>query len=422
MKILILGLNYVPEKVGIAVYTTGLAEAMVAAGHEVKVVAARPYYPAWTIMEGHNSRTYKQSNENGVNIIRCPLYIPSKPSGLKRILHHFSFRFWSFFPMFKAALFWKPDVILSVAPSLIAAPTATFVSKFCKAITWLHIQDFEVEAAFATGLLENKGFLGKLALSFETNIQRRYDMVSSISPQMCRKLVQKGISKNAIFEFRNWADTSAIKPLSRSSIYREKWNITSDHVALYSGNIANKQGINIIIEVARKLEHRKDLTFVICGEGPNRENLQKSAMGLSNVRFYDLQPKENLEELMNLATVHLLPQLKNTADLVLPSKLTNMLASARPVVATAMPGTGLAEEVEGCGLVVEPENSEMFRNALEKLLDDERLYAELSQAARQRAELRWDKETILENVLSVVKQNQDKQNNGSRPESESDFK
>lgn len=419
MKILILGLNYTPEKVGIAVYTSGMAEALVESGHEVKVVAGRPYYPGWKIADGQNGWTYKKSTENGVSITRCPLYVPSKPTGLKRILHHFSFRVWSFFPMLRAALFWKPDVILSVAPSLIAAPVATFASKLCNARTWLHIQDFEVEAAFATGLLENKNLFGKFALCFETNILRKFDTVSSISPQMCSKLIKKGVSENAIYEFRNWADTNAIKPITRSSKYRKEWNITSDHVALYSGNIANKQGISIIIEVAKKLEHRKDLTFVICGEGPNRKNLQKAAEGLSNIRFYDLQPKENLEELMNLATVHLLPQLKNAADLVLPSKLTNMLASGRPVIATAMPGTGLADEVEGCGLVVDPENSDMFLKAIEKLLDNKTEYNNFSRAARQRAETRWSKDTILARMFNVLgrKQGSEYSSVANKPES-----
>ncbi|MFC7292949.1 WcaI family glycosyltransferase [Hirschia litorea] len=396
MKILILGLNYAPEKVGIAVYTTGMAEALVEKGHDVRVVAGRPYYPGWKIMDGHTGWTYKKSTENGVKVTRCPHYVPKNPSGLKRILHHFSFRIWSFFPMLKAALFWKPDIVLAVAPSLIAAPVATFVAKLCGAKTWLHVQDFEVEAAFATGLLKGESSIGRLARGFENKAIQNFDKVSSISPQMCAKLIkEKGVPEDAVYEFRNWADVDVIKPLDRPSKYREEWNITTEHVALYSGNIANKQGIKIIVQAAKQLAHRKDLTFVICGEGPNRKNLRQAAEGLDNIKFFDLQPKENLNELMNLATIHMLPQIKGAADLVLPSKLTNMLASGRPVVATTMGNTGLANEIFKCGIITEPENVAEFVVALEQLLNDKIQYADFAKSARLRAEETWSGSAIL---------------------------
>ena len=44
MRILIVSLNYAPEPIGIGPYTTGLAEWLSARGHEVEVLAGRPYY------------------------------------------------------------------------------------------------------------------------------------------------------------------------------------------------------------------------------------------------------------------------------------------------------------------------------------------------------------------------------------------
>ena len=53
------------------------------------------------------------------------------------------------------------------------------------------------------------------------------------------------------------------------------WSIETPHVALYSGNIANKQGIEIVLDAAVVLADRSDLTFVICGQGPNRAMLEE---------------------------------------------------------------------------------------------------------------------------------------------------
>ena len=104
---------------------------------------------------------------------------------------------------------------------------------------------------------------------------------------------------------------------------------------------------------------------------------------------------ERLSDLVGMADVHLLPQIKGAADLVLPSKLTNMLASGRPVIATADPDTALADEVRGAGLVVPPGDVVAAAQALTRLLDDPALRTELGAEARRRAEERWDMGAIL---------------------------
>ena len=58
--------------------------------------------------------------------------------------------------------------------------------------------------------------------------------------------------------------------------------------------------------------------------------------------------------MLTMADLHLLPQIAEVADLVLPSKLSNILASGRPEVATSDSGTRLNAEVDGCGLIPHP--------------------------------------------------------------------
>jgi colanic acid biosynthesis glycosyl transferase WcaI len=396
MRILILGLNYAPEKVGIAVYTSGMAEALVTRDHQVQVISGQPYYPAWAIFDGYSKIWFDRRMENNVDVTRAPHYVPSQPSGAKRLVHHATFALAAFFPTIIRAFTWRPDVILTVAPSLASTPVALLAAKLSGAHSWLHVQDFEVEAAFATGLLTEKSFMGKFAQAFEKFILRSFDRVSTISPQMVRKLVEKNIKTSSLVEFRNWSDIRNVYPLTAASALKDEWNIKTPSVALYSGNIANKQGIEIIVEVARLLSSRTDLTFVICGEGPNRSTLEQRAIGLGNIQFHNLQPVNRLNDVVNLATVHLLPQLGGAADLVLPSKLTNMLASGRPVVASAATGTGIAIELEGCGICTPPDNADEMAKAISYILDNPAQYAAMSTTARKRAEERWAKDGILD--------------------------
>ena len=394
MEVLILGLNYAPEPVGIGPCTASMAEALAEAGHRVRVICAKPYYPDWRPDPAYAGGGVRRGVENGVEVLRVPIYVPSRPGGINRIVHYLSFALAAFLPLLVEALRRRPAVVIAIAPSLIAALVGRLVARLTGARFWLHVQDFEVEAAFATGLLPRSGLVAWLAHRFERRALDA-DCVSTISPQMCAGLERRGIARSRIFELRNGADLTGIVPLDRPSSYRREWGIDRPHVAVYSGNIAGKQGLETVIEAARLLRHRRDLLFVICGSGPARAALVRAATGLDNVQFRGLQPRERLPELLGIASVHLLPQIDGVADLVLPSKLTNMLASGRPVAATAVAGTALAAEVEGCGVLSAPGDPRALATSILQVIDDTPLRMRLGGGARRRAEERWDRRRIL---------------------------
>jgi colanic acid biosynthesis glycosyl transferase WcaI len=111
---------------------------------------------------------------------------------------------------------------------------------------------------------------------------------------------------------------------------------------------------------------------------------------------------ERLNDLLNAADIHLLPQRADAADLVMPSKLAFMLASGKPVIAGAAAGTALARAIEGCGITVAPGDAAAMAGAIGELARDEPRRRELGGHARARAIAEWDREAILaayENVL-----------------------
>ncbi len=142
---------------------------------------------------------------------------------------------------------------------------------------------------------------------------------------------------------RNWVDTSAIAPAPKAgNAFRAELKINDDaFVALYAGHLGVKQALDVVIAAARRLRGRGDIRFVIAGAGPLSGALKAASADLPNVLFLPLQPAERLNELLGMADLHLLPQHGGVADLVMPSKLGGMLASGRPIVAAADPGSEL---------------------------------------------------------------------------------
>lgn len=395
MKILIYGINYAPEMTGIGKYSGEMAGRLAIRGHEVRVVTAPPYYPEWQLGKGYRAWRYSREKLDGVDIWRCPLWIPQKPSGLKRILHLLTFALLSL-PAMIIQLRWRPDVVLVVVPALFCAPGAAVIGRLVRARTWIHIQDFEVDAAFNMGLLR-VGWLRRVLLGIERWLLRRFDRVSTISRRMLERLAAKGVPPSQLVFFPNWVDTDQIYPLNRSSLYRKELCLGKNEiVALYSGNMGQKQGLEIVIEAARKISSEKNVHFVLCGEGAASANLRRLAKRLQNVIWLRLQPADRLNELLNLADIHLLPQRADAADLVMPSKLTGIFASGRPVVATAAEGTEVWSIVNSCGVSTPPGDVNALAEAIKNFAHDPDKRRLMGMNARKYAEQYLDKKAVLE--------------------------
>lgn len=393
MKILIISTNYSPELTGIGKYSGEMAEWLANKGHDVTVICAPPYYPEWKIQKPYNSWQYKYEKINGVNVVRCPIWVPASVTGLKRILHLFSFAC-SSFPIVLAQLLKKNDVIFTVEPSFLNSFSALLLSKLSNAKSILHIQDFEIDVAFELGIIKND-FLKKLLLFIERKTMSKFDIVSTSSEAMVELLLKKNLQKEKTYLFPNWVDTSSIYPLHNVRKYRDELDIPDNHkVALYSGNMGEKQGLEIIIEAAKFLQ-QKDITFIMCGAGVALKRLMNSSKDLKNILWIDLQPLENLNQLLNTADIHLLPQLPGAADLLMPSKLNGMLSSGKPIVATAEQNTQIEKVVKHCGIVVPPNKIEEFSNAIILLADDDNLSSALGVAARNYAETWLEYEAIM---------------------------
>jgi colanic acid biosynthesis glycosyl transferase WcaI len=308
-------------------------------------------------------------------------------------LHLLSFAIMSF-PVMMWQISWRPEVVLTVAPAFMCAPAGLLTAWLCRAKRWLHLQDFEIDVAFKMGLLKGR-MLQRIVLRMEGSLLRRFDTVSTISRRMIQRLLSKGVLAGNARYFPNWVDLAGTKPPKNGS-YRAELGIPQEPiVVLFSGTLSGKQGLMVIPEAARLLAYRSDIIFVVCGDGVIKPQIESAAAGLKNVRFMPLQPSECVSDLLGMADIHLLPQSPDAADLALPSKLSGMLASGRPVIATCRQGTEISEIVSKCGMVVAPENGAELARAIAELADNPEARALLGHRARRFAEENFERDAVL---------------------------
>ena len=402
-RLLVVSLNYAPDLTGIGKYVSEMTEWLSSKRRqlEIRVITAPPYYPAWCVHSGYSSHLYKKERIAGIVTYRCPLWIPRRPRGWSRVLHLLSFALSSLPVLLWQAVSWRPHVVFVVEPPLGVAPGAWLAAKLCRARTWLHVQDLEIDAAFDLGLVRGS-FFRRAVLAVESGLMRAFDRVSNISERMQSRLVEKGVDRRRIIFFPNWVDMSLIRPMEGANELRAELGIPpGTRVLLYSGNMGEKQGLDILVEVARRVTDAEVL-FLLCGDGVTRPRLETAAANLGNVRFIALQPMSRLNELLNLAEVHLLPQRAVAEDLVMPSKLTAILASGRPVVATARSGSDVALAAGEGGIVVPPGDIDAFATALRTLLEDADLRRRLGVSGRAYAVANWDRELVLQRAFAEL--------------------
>src|SRR6202011_3699319 len=126
------------------------------------------------------------------------------------------------------------------------------VARASDAASWLHVQDFEVDAAFDLGLLPAKGAVHAMALGLEKIFTCAFSRVSSISTRMLERALTKGVPAGDAILFPNWVDIDAVYP-QRADVpnsFREELDLQGKIILLYSGNMGAKQGLELLAPLA----------------------------------------------------------------------------------------------------------------------------------------------------------------------------
>ena len=403
LKLLIYTLNYEPELTGVGKYSAELAHWLADRGHQVTVVTALPYYPEWKLHAGYRTGYFgacQRSSREGLRVYRSWLWVPSKPNGRNRVVHLLSFALMSV-PLLLRAFVARPNLVFVVMPTLVAAPAAAGLAFLFGARRWLHVHDFEIDAALKLQVLDlgpsrHGSALTRAAFAVERRLLAVFERVSTISDGMLARLRNKGVTDQRSLKFPNWVDLSALKaPIGANPVRRELGLDPADILVMYAGNMGEKQGLDIVIDAARLLNGLPRLHFLMVGEGSARAALQLNAANLSNITWWPLQTKERLSNLLHAADIHVLPQRAGAADLVMPSKLGPMLASGRLVIGTADAGTELGDTLEAVGVRVPPGDATLLAASLLAWSEPCAPRAARGTAGRSFVETTLERDTVL---------------------------
>lgn len=369
-RLLLIGGNFAPELTGIGKYNGEMARWLADNGYECIVITSFPHYPQWKIQPPYTKSRYwykkEQLQDGRIIVYRCPQYIPNQPSGSKRVLMDISFALSATVRLLIQLFKKKADVVMVVAPPFHLGLLGILYSRIRKADFVYHIQDLQIEAARDLRMISSSLVI-KMLFGIERFILKKATVVSSISEGMINKIRNK--SNSVVTSFPNWVDVQLFHPLANKDQIKTVYGFSSnDKVILYAGAIGEKQGLEAILHVAATVRHLPHIQFLICGAGPYREQLHQQAISraLNNVHFRDPEPFSSFNQLLNMADVHLVIQKASAGDLVMPSKLTTILAVGGLAVVTANEQTSLHKVVteNKMGIVVPADDAQALATGI----------------------------------------------------------
>jgi colanic acid biosynthesis glycosyl transferase WcaI len=404
VRVHIIGINYWPEQTGIAVFSTGRAEYLAAKGHQVTMCTAVPYYPQWRVLEEYRGRGFRRESRAGVDIHRCPLYVPRRVTTVRRMLHEASFVVAAFLRSLCAP---RPDVVVVVSPPLGLAVAAVLLSLWWRVPYLFDVEDLQPDTAVDLGMVR-PGLFTRILYAVERLAYRHAAAVSTLTESMRERIIEKGVSPATVQRLGLWVDPEllTLDVQQPDAELRRELGVGDAFLVLHIGNMGVKQGLDVVIEAARSAPEDAEIRYVLVGDGAVRAALEARSrdLGLSNFSIVPLMPRDRFLRLLATADVCLVTQQRSVADVVFPSKVLTLLASGKPVVAAVSPESAVARAITaaGAGIVVEPENPAALRDAIERLRDDLEMRRRMGARGREYSRRQWDRESTLQRLESTL--------------------
>jgi len=391
---------------GPASYITTLAEYLVSSGDSVTVLTSPPHYPHWKFYPGYGQSFYKRTEENGVDVVRGPLYVPASPTALKRIAYDLSYTLSS---LMKGVTLRQCDVVICVSPPLTIGLTAEIIGFLKKCPFILHIMDLIPDAPVALGMLKNRSIISALH-RLEKHVYNSAGGIAAITPGFSRNLKNKGIKNlEKIALIPIWVDTDEINPGVDGNEFRQRFNIPlEDFVVTYSGNMGNKQGLETLIEAAALMSNGTsgETRFLMVGEGAQKEYLYNLSIEkkLTNTTFLPLMPRDKFPGLLAASDILAITQKKSVTDICLPSKLISNCAAGKPIIAAVDDNSETAHFIReaDCGVVSKPENPSDLKNSIVSLYDHPQKAAEYGLNGRKHVENYYNKNKVLSEYRNFI--------------------
>lgn len=400
MKILYIHQYFYTPEIGGGTRSYEFARRFVEWGHEVTLLT-KQFDESSPIEKGN----IRKNIIDGINVIEFPVNYRGKMSFIERVKSFLSFAFKSSVTKLEIE---KPDIIFATSTPLTVGIPALVLSWKYKIPFVFEVRDLWPDLPIEMGYINN--FVLKYMLyKFEKYIYKKAKHIVALSPGMKEEIINKGISSEKIDIVPNSSDNNLFgnKKWENNDI-RNRFNLGDSHLFVYAGALGEAQGLEILVDCAKKLKNRQDIKIIIVGRGKCKSNLIKKAnkYNLSNIVFLSKKSKYDIAKLYSEATAGFvllknLPLLSTSC----PNKFFDILAAGKPVINNVDGWLTKKIEENKAGISIESNNedeAEKLSRALKYLVDNKETAHKMGKNARELAENEFDRDYLAKKLLCLL--------------------
>jgi glycosyltransferase involved in cell wall biosynthesis len=390
---------YYPEDTSTGYYVTGIAEGL-AADEAVAVLCSQPTYAA------RGTRAPSHERRKGVEIWRCAGTTLDKDRLLSRCVNLTTISL----SIFGNALrrFRQGDVVVVTTNP----PTLPFVAVISARLRGtrcvLLVHDVYPEVLVASGLFSERSTAVRLLAALQRVLYHWMDKIVVIGRDMELLVARRAaVADSKTARIPNWADLDDVRPTARdANPLIAQLGLAEKFIVQYSGNMGRTHGLESVIAAAERLRGNGEIHLLLIGGGAKKSWLEHAVVDrrLTNVTILPYQPRSAIGVSLNACDIALISFAPGMAGVSVPSRMYNVMAAGKPIVAVADPQSELAQLVreERIGWVTPPGDAERIASTIAEASSDRAALAEMGTRARAAAERKYSYNRVISAYRSVV--------------------
>lgn len=335
-------------------------------GHEVAVLTTRPNYPSGVVPPEYRAGFLMQESLSGIPVVRTWLYATANRGFLRRTLSHISFSLTAFWGARR--LPWKPDVISVDMHPLFLCLTARVLGWLWQVPYVLNAGDLIPDQAIAYGVMRNP-FAIRLSRWLAASALDHASQIVPFTRGIHDELLRRGIASSRLQLIYFGADIlllTATQPATKAA--RLPGDLDGAFVMTYAGTHGLPHGLRVVLDAAQRLAGVSDVRFILAGDGGEKRHLVESArrLALDNVTFIDPLPRGELPTLYQRSDACLVTLKRSDwlRQFALSSKVFDVMAAGRPVIAAAEGETAEFVARSRAGICIPPEDPDALVEAI----------------------------------------------------------
>ena len=363
MHILFISHYFPPEVNAPANRTYEHARRWVADGHQVTVITGVPNHPKGEIFPGYENRWIQEENRDGIRVIRTWMYLGSSENSITRSLNYILFAFTVLYASFLAK---NPDVVVATTPQFFSGVAGLIVSRLKRRPFVLEVRDLWPDSIVQL-LQLRRGILVRFLETIERALYKSTAGIVVNSRAFIDHIATFGVPKERIALIYNGVDPSLFQVRERDPQLLQEYGLDGQFLVAYIGTLGMAHGLVTVLDAAELLRDLEDVVFVLIGDGADRVRLEQEIRerGLENVRLLGLRPRSEIPRWLASIDVSLvllrdIPVLET----VVPSKIFETLAEARPVLVAGRGEIRRMIEEAKAGFVIDPEVPDQLARAI----------------------------------------------------------